>query len=107
MYCRDCNRQIEDKSLVCIHCGVHYETEKNFSDNYGSETQKDKKLCIIGGVLLVSNRGKKTKVVSVIFAIILGIFGAHKIYLGYTAHGIITLVAMGWCYVIFQTDSNH
>jgi TM2 domain-containing membrane protein YozV len=94
MFCRNCGKQIDDKAVVCVHCGVAPKSEKKFCNNCGMETQSNQIVCTSCGVALAKSKGEKSKVVAGIFAILLGGFGAHKFYLGYTTEAIITLVVM-------------
>ena len=94
MYCRNCGKQIDDKAVVCVHCGVPPKSEKKFCNNCGTETQPDQTVCTNCDVALAGTKGEKSKIVAGIFAILLGGFGAHKFYLGYTKEAIITLVVM-------------
>lgn len=94
MYCRNCGKQIEDKAIVCVHCGVAPMSEKKFCNNCGIETQPNQVVCTSCGVALVGTTEEKSKIVTGLFALLLGGFAAHKFYLGYTSEAIITLVIM-------------
>ena len=50
------------------------------------------------GATVGGGSGKKSKVVAALFAWFLGIFGAHKFYLGYTTPAVIMLLCgtVGW-----------
>ncbi len=34
-FCRNCGKEIDDKAVVCVHCGVEQETKKEVTDNGG------------------------------------------------------------------------
>lgn len=92
MYCRNCAKEIDDKAAVCIHCGVPPKQDRNYCSSCGVETKSNQVICIKCGVALLGAKGEKSKVVAGVFAILLGSFGAHKFYLGYTTEAIITVV---------------
>jgi TM2 domain-containing membrane protein YozV len=93
MYCRNCGKQIDDKAVVCVHCGVPPKAEKKFCHNCGVQTQPKQILCTKCGVTLSAGK-QKSKVTAGLLALLLGGFGAHKFYLGYTTEAIITLAAV-------------
>ena len=38
MYCKNCGKQIDDKAVLCVHCGVmQKEINKKLDDNGGVE----------------------------------------------------------------------
>ncbi|NCC61574.1 MAG: NINE protein [Verrucomicrobiae bacterium] len=94
MYCRNCGKQIDEKAVVCVHCGVPPKLEKNFCNNCGTATKPNQTLCTSCGVALAGSKGEKSKIVAGLFALLLGTFGAHKFYLGYTTEAIIVLVTV-------------
>ncbi len=94
MFCRNCGKQIDDKAVVCVHCGVPPKLEKGFCNNCGILTKPNQTLCTNCGVILAGSDGEKSKIVAGLFALLLGWFGAHKFYLGYTTEAIIVLVTV-------------
>lgn len=102
MFCRNCGKQIDDKAVVCIHCGVLPKTEKNFCYNCGEATQINQVICVKCGVALPAEKGLlqtgqeekkyKNKTVAGLLAISLGPLGIHKFYLGYTKEAMITMI---------------
>lgn len=91
MFCRNCGEEIDDKAVVCVHCGVMPRGGEHFCQNCGSATAADREVCRHCGVAL-GNKTEKSRVVAGIFALLLGGIGAHKFYLGYNEEAIITLV---------------
>jgi len=92
MFCRNCGKEIDNKAVVCVHCGVPPKAEKKFCQNCGVTTEQNQAMCTKCGVSLSTSSGEKSKVVAGLFALLLGGFGAHKFYLGYTTQGIITIL---------------
>lgn len=56
MYCRNCGKQIEDKAVVHLHCGVVPMSEKKFCNNCGIETQPHQVVCTSCGVVLSTSQ---------------------------------------------------
>jgi TM2 domain-containing membrane protein YozV len=80
MFCSNCGKEIDDKAVVCVHCGVPV-SNKNSS---------------------VYNGNAKSKLVAGILGILLGSFGVHNFYLGYNSKAIAQLVltVVGWIIII-------
>jgi TM2 domain-containing membrane protein YozV len=95
MHCRNCGEMIDEKAVVCVHCGVPPKKESKYCNNCGIETNENQSICTKCGVALSGASGEKSKIVAGVFAILLGGFGAHKFYLGYTVEGVIT-IAVFW-----------
>lgn len=114
MFCRNCGKEIDDKAVVCVGCGVPPKKGKTFCGSCGKETNEAAEICISCGVKLAGSggiggaggldfskitssvqsgaSGPKTKMVAGLLAILLGCWGLHKFYLGYSQQGIIMLV---------------
>ena len=56
MYCRNCGKQIENKAVVCVHCGVPPMSEKKFCNNCGADTQPNQTTCTSCGVALSTSQ---------------------------------------------------
>ena len=78
IFCYKCGASIFEEAEICPHCGVRQKRATSTSAN-GS-----------GGVT--------SRVTAFLFAFFLGLFGAHKFYLGQTGMGIVYLVigTIGW-----------
>lgn len=93
--CKNCGGTMQPEEdgihAVCEYCGARQEihTVQNITDNS----------------LITATENKKTKsrMSAGILAIILGIFGVHNFYLGYTIKGVIQLlltVLFCWTYAV-------
>ena len=67
-YCSSCGETIKKDAEICPKCGVRVSNSKVEQEYY-----------------------EKNKIAAGLLAILLGIFGAHKFYLGFTAIGVIYL----------------
>lgn len=92
MYCRNCGKEIEDKAVVCVLCGVPPKIEKKYCQNCGVNIQANQTICVECGASISLPSPEKSKFVAGLLALLLGSFGAHKFYLGYTHQGIITIL---------------
>ncbi|MBL6964892.1 MAG: TM2 domain-containing protein [Bacteroidetes bacterium] len=91
MYCRNCGNNVEENAFACTKCGCRPIDGKNFCNNCGKETQDKQVICINCGVSLISRPSRK-KIAAGLLGILLGCFGVHKFYLGYTTQGVIMLL---------------
>ncbi len=76
MYCQNCGQEIDDKAVICVHCGVATGKPVPTADNTG-----------------------KSWVAALLLCIFLGGFGAHRFYVGKTGSGITMLLItllLGW-----------
>lgn len=64
MFCKNCGKEIDDKAVVCVHCG-----------------------CATGefGV-------NKEWLISLLLCLFLGVFGAHRFYTGHIGTGIVMAI---------------
>lgn len=93
MYCKNCGQQIDDKAVVCIHCGVGVGTGIAFCQNCGASVAPGAIACVKCGSALSSQTPRsmnpaKSKIVAGILGILLGSLGIHNFYLGFTGKGI-------------------
>jgi TM2 domain-containing membrane protein YozV len=80
MYCRKCGKQIDDEAVICVHCGVATNPKVN----------------------KIEDPLAKSKLVAGLLGILIGSFGIHNFYLGYTQKAIIQLLltVLGWIVVV-------
>ena len=71
MYCMNCGKEIDDKAVVCIHCGV--------AVNQGKAN-------------VIADPNAKSKLAAGLLAIFLGALGIHNFYLGYTNKAVTQLL---------------
>ena len=80
-YCSNCGNELKDGADICLKCGkIINENKKNNVNN---------------------NPNAKSKVVAGILGILLGCFGVHNFYLGYTSKGIAQLlISILSCFIL-------
>lgn len=62
MYCKNCGKEINDKAVACVHCGVPPLEEKKFCQSCGTETKENQVMCVKCGVSLeTSSKSVKAK----------------------------------------------
>lgn len=72
MFCGNCGKEIDDKAVVCVHCG-----------------------CATG-----NSANQKTMLVTILLWFFLGTFGAHRFYLGYTKSAVAMLLCLIFSWLI-------
>ena len=69
MYCKNCGKEIDDKAVICVHCGV-----------------------ATNGSNSISNDNDKSFVAALLLCLFFGGLGAHRFYTGHTGTAIVQLV---------------
>lgn len=132
MYCRNCGAAIDDKAVVCMHCGCRPLDGNKYCPNCGAMTTEKQIICLNckcqlenleTGAQKEVQESKCNMYIAAILAFFLGVIGIHDFYLGYTKSGIVkiilTITGIGavaseiWAIVDFvnilignKTDSN-
>ena len=95
MFCRNCANQMDDKAAVCVRCGVPAGVGTSFCPNCGSATAPQAALCVNCGVYFSAPppaSDAKSKTAAGILGILLGGFGVHNFYLGFTSKAVAQLL---------------
>ena len=103
MFCRNCGHTMDSLAVVCVHCGVQAGIGGNFCGNCGHTVTQDQLVCIQCGAALQQGyhpphtgyggaRPLKSRVAAGILGILLGSFGVHNFYLGFTGRAIAQLL---------------
>ena len=95
MFCRNCGAQIDDKAVICVHCGVSTKDQPQNAQyhqqpvinivNTNTNTNRN------SGYIYV----RKNKWVAFFLCLFLGCFGVHRFYVGKSGTGILWLCTMG------------
>ena len=78
MFCSNCGKEIDDKAVICVHCGCAIQNN-------------------------VQQKPHKSMALALVLWFFLGVFGAHRFYLGDDVSGsvILFLWILGWLTVWF------
>jgi hypothetical protein len=52
MYCRTCGKSIDDRAVICIHCGCKPLSGRAYCQNCGKETREQQEICLVCGLRL-------------------------------------------------------
>jgi TM2 domain-containing membrane protein YozV len=103
MFCRNGGKQVNEKAIACVACGVHPLGSNNFCQNCGAETNAAAVMCVkcgvslqaatataqqSGAVILPSNPPKDVVLMCVLSVLLPGL---GQIVLGQVGKGIVLL----------------
>ena len=94
MYCRNCGEKIDNTNCFCANCGWDPKLGNSFCCKCGARTLPDQVTCLNCGQNLASQmiESDRNMYIAAILAFLLGAFGIHDFYLGYTSRGVIKIV---------------
>jgi len=93
MFCRYCGKELPNQAIACIGCGCPPLTGDKFCQNCGVEVNPNQVMCVkCGAGLKRVCPGTKSKIAAGILGILVGGFGVHRFYLGYTGIGIAQII---------------
>lgn len=101
MYCSNCGNAVDTNAAVCVRCGFKIGTGVGYCSNCGNQATPGATMCVHCGCMLPAfiMANAKSKLAAGLLAILLGGFGVHNFYLGYTGKAVaqllITLLTCG------------
>ncbi len=75
-YCENCGKLIDEKAVICPKCGVPLGAYKKILEKRNDASEK-------------------SRLVALLFAWFLGVFGIHRFYVGKVGSGIIWIITLG------------
>lgn len=87
-FCTNCGQQIEEGQTQCMNCGNVIGSGATQSSNQQTNNQYNQQV----------PGGQKSKIAAGVLGILLGCFGVHNFYLGYTGKAVaqLLLTLVGW-----------
>lgn len=87
-FCTNCGQQIEEGQTQCMNCGNVIGSGATQSSNQQTNNQYNQQV----------PGGQKSKIAAGVLGILLGCFGVHNFYLGYTGKAVaqLLLTLIGW-----------
>ena len=116
MFCRNCGKELIGTPEFCLNCGAKPLAGNSFCHACGSQTNPQAEVCPKCGARLakaiVEEISPKSRLATTLLAWFLGIFGAHRVYLGKIGTAIAMLFTLGglgiWALIdfIFAVSGN-
>lgn len=99
MYCKECGKEINDKAIVCIHCGCAVNTGES------SNTTSQGNITILNSNVIGGSTGRnRSWFAALILCIFGGFLGLHRFYTGYTGIGLLQLISCGGFFIWWVID---
>jgi TM2 domain-containing membrane protein YozV len=97
MFCRNCGKELTGAPEICINCGAKPMSGTSFCPGCGASTTPLTEMCVKCGAR-VTNISPKSRLAATLLAWFLGVFGAHRFYIGKTGTAIVMLLLWiaGW-----------
>jgi TM2 domain-containing membrane protein YozV/RNA polymerase subunit RPABC4/transcription elongation factor Spt4 len=105
MFCRNCGKELTGSPEFCMNCGARPMAGTSFCPNCGAPTTPMTEICPKCGARvakeLAGDISPKSRLAATLLAWFLGIFGAHRFYLGKTGTAVAMLLLgiVGWATV--------
>ena len=109
MFCRNCGKELTGAPEFCMSCGARPMAGTSFCHGCGAPTTPLTEICIKCGARvgkeLAGDISPKSRLAATLLAWFLGIFGAHRFYIGKTGTAVVMLilgiagVATSWVFV--------
>ncbi len=101
-----------DAKNVCLHCGAKVGVRAKFCAKCGNEIAVSQKSVLKKSKSSTSAiKNKKSPVTTLVLCLILGVFGAHRFYVGKKGTGLLMLITIGgfgiWALVDLITIVNN
>ena len=107
MFCRNCGAETPAQAVFCPKCGVKLLSSLSFCQNCGAQVGSQGDVCSICGARLArpekTRVSTKSRLATTLLALFLGVFGAHRFYVGKIGTALVMLILglIGICTVWF------
>ena len=98
MFCRNCGKELVGTPEICMGCGAKPLAGNSFCQACGAETNPLAEICmkcgvrIAKGAVVTGDISPKSRLTTTLLCVFLGIFGAHRFYLGKTGTAVGMLI---------------
>jgi len=99
MYCTNCGNPMDSMASVCVKCGFGKGVGRNYCANCAAQIVPEAAACLHCGMGVVNTTEQKSKMTAGILGILVGGWGVHNFYLGYTGKGI-AQIFLSFCFGI-------
>ena len=106
MYCRNCGKELANENAeVCLQCGAAKGKGDKYCPNCGTAVNPGQDIGLNCGIRLAAGKNSskgnsKSKMTAGLLGILLGEFGVHNFYLGYTKKAVIQVCVSGACILL-------
>jgi len=96
MFCRNCGKELTGSPEICINCGAKPMGGTGFCHSCGAPTTPLTEICVKCGTkvakAIAGDISPKSRLAVTLLAWFLGIFGAHRFYLGKIGTAVVMLI---------------
>ncbi len=97
MYCKNCGAPIDEGAAICVKCGYQNGTGSNYCSNCGTQVVSGANVCMSCGHFINQTPQfdpsiQKSKIAAGLLGILVGAFGVHNFYLGFTGKAVAQLL---------------
>ena len=102
MFCRNCGKELTGTPEFCMNCGAKPMAGTSFCSACGAPTTPLTEICVKCGTRvtkeLAGDISPKSRLAATLLTWFLGIFGAHRFYVGKTGTAVVMLLLgiVGW-----------
>ncbi len=97
MFCRNCGKELTGSPEFCMNCGARPLSGTGFCPGCGATTTALTEICVkcgarVAATALPGDISPKSRLAATLLAFFLGVFGAHRFYVGKTGTAVVMLI---------------